>query len=142
MSDINYSDLHILVIDDEPFMRKLLERLLNDIGTGAISLAANGVEGLSIVGQSRAPIDLVICDLEMLEMPEMNGLEFVKTLRSQKNIQSSDLPVLILTGHSGEDSVRNAASLGINGYLVKPISRNLLEARIAKAISTPATNLD
>ena len=131
--------MHILVIDDEPFMRKLLERLLNDIGTGAISLAANGVEGLSIVGQSRAPIDLVICDLEM---PEMNGLEFVKTLRSQKNIQSSDLPVLILTGHSDEDSVRNAASLGINGYLVKPISRNLLEARIAKAISTPATNLD
>ena len=51
-------------------------------------------------------------------MPEMDGLEFVKTVRGRADAPYARVPILILTAHSDEDIVHDAAKLGINGYLV------------------------
>lgn len=135
MSEQLFRPLHILIIDDEPFMRKLIERTLVDIGVGVVSHAGNGLEGIELLSRSDGNIDLAICDLEM---PEMNGFDFVKQVRSGSVVKQKDLPILIVTGHSDEKTVRGAAGLGINGYLVKPISKNSLESRIKKAIQPVA----
>jgi len=131
MNDVRWRNLHVLVIDDEIFMRKLIERTLHDIDVGVVTMAENGVEGLMQVKRAGSPIDVIICDLEM---PEMDGFDFVKALRSDDEVPNPDLPVLIVTGHADEETVRQAAELGINGYLVKPISKIALEKRLAKAI--------
>ena len=131
MNDVSWENIHVLVIDDEIFMRKLIERTLRDMDVGLVSLAENGIDGLMQVKRAGSPIDVIICDLEM---PEMNGFDFVKTLRNDSEVPNTNVPVLIVTGHADEETVRNAASLGINGYLVKPISKKGLESRLTKAI--------
>jgi len=133
MSEEFFRPLHILVIDDEAFMRKLIERTLTDMGVGIISQAANGIEGIDFMSRTDGKIDLVICDLEM---PEMNGFDFVKQVRGGSVLKEKNIPILILTGHADESTVKDAAGLGINGYLVKPISRKSLESRITKAIQS------
>ena len=134
MTKEDFKHWHILIIDDEAFMRKLIERTLNDIGIGIISQASNGREGLSLLQSAKSKVDLVICDLEM---PEMNGFDFVRQVRSSVDERfDNNLPILILTGHADEETVRGAADLGINGYLVKPVSRKSLESRISKTISS------
>ena len=69
MSEVNFDRLTILLIDDEPFMRSLVERVLFEFGTRNILNAENGEDGLRIV-RTRKKIDLIICDLEM---PTMDG---------------------------------------------------------------------
>jgi len=133
MTEVNFDRLTILLIDDEPFMRSLLERVLFEFGTRNILNAENGEEGLRIV-RTRKKIDLVICDLEM---PTMDGFAFVRELRRDEDPKVAATPVLILTGHSDEDNVHDALSLGINGFLVKPISRGTLESRVVAALKSP-----
>ncbi len=125
--------LVIMIIDDEPFMRKLIIRVLNEIGIFNIEEANNGAEGLNQLATATERPTLIICDLEM---PGIDGFEFVRKLRAAKDEQFKNLPVLIVTGHAEPESVRSAVDAGIHGYLVKPISRQALESRIATALET------
>ena len=131
MANVDMKSLSILVIDDEPFIRTLVVRLLRDLGVTKIVEAGDGAEGLKKVSTQT---DLIICDLDM---PNMNGFEFVSKLRTLDSIPKPTVPVLILTGHGDEDSVRGAIDLGINAYLVKPVSKQALETRINKAVTSP-----
>jgi two-component system, chemotaxis family, chemotaxis protein CheY len=131
MTNVDMEALNILVIDDEAFIRTLIVRLLRDLGVKKIVEAGDGAEGLKKV---TSQTDLVICDLEM---PNMDGFEFVRQLRALDSIPNPTLPVLILSGHREEASVRGAINLGINGYLVKPVSKQALEAKIYKAVTSP-----
>lgn len=126
-------DLKVLIIDDEPFMRKLLIRLLIDIGVSEIQEASDGADGLNQLARNPEKPNLIICDLEM---PGINGFEFVRKLRAAKMPEFSNLPVLIVTGNAGSDSVEDAVNAGIHGYLVKPISRNMLESRMSSALDS------
>jgi two-component system, chemotaxis family, chemotaxis protein CheY len=134
MAKIDMSSLKVLVIDDEDFMRKLIGRVLHDIGVREIVLAENGAQGLGSVQALGAQIDVIICDLEM---PTMNGTEFVRNLRKLPDQQMSRIPVVILTGHSDEDHIIGVVEQGINGYLVKPVAKKALEARLSNAIMGP-----
>lgn len=132
MSENPYTQMHVLVVDDEPFIRKLVERTLIDIGVGDVSQSGNGKEALDFLQSENNRADLVICDLEM---PEMNGFEFVKQVRNYDGEKfDPGLPIIILTGHADEGSVKDATSLGIDGYLVKPFSRKSLEMVMLKYI--------
>jgi EAL domain-containing protein (putative c-di-GMP-specific phosphodiesterase class I) len=110
--------LHILVLDDEPFMLKLLARMLARQGCGNVSTAATGVAGLEIV-RGPSPPHLILCDLNM---PEMDGIEFIRKLVEHKYTGS-----LILV--SGEDTrllqaaaqLAVAHSLQLLGHLGKPV---------------------
>ncbi|NGZ86312.1 EAL domain-containing response regulator [Duganella aceris] len=110
--------LHILLLDDEPFMLKLLGRMLARQGCANITLAEGGAAGLAVV-HGDSPPDLILCDLNM---PEMDGIEFIRRL-VEHNYRGS----LILV--SGEDSrMLQAASqlalahgLRLLGHLAKPV---------------------
>ncbi len=130
--NIDYSTIKILVIDDEPFIRKLIVRILFDIGIKNTSEADNGLKAINKIIQSRTNFDLIICDLEM---PIISGLEFLKTLRKHPEVRAPETPVVILTGHSDEDNIYDAVMLGIHGFLTKPVSRNDLEAKIKMGLT-------
>jgi two-component system chemotaxis response regulator CheY len=131
-TEIDYSMVKLLVIDDEPFIRKLIVRLLIEIGIKNVIEADNGLKGINKIIQSRTNFDLIICDLEM---PTLNGLDFLKTLRKHPQVKAPQTPVVILTGHSDEDNIYDAVMLGIHGFLTKPVSRNDLEAKVKQALT-------
>lgn len=137
MPGIDYQNLHVLIIEDDAFMRELILRVLGELGVSNIDTAMDGAEGMGKLSLARNPIDLIICDLEM---PKMNGLQFVKRLRSMAVPSQADIPVLIVTGHSGESNVKNAMKLGVQGFLVKPISKAGLEKRIVAALELPSAD--
>ncbi|MCW8834989.1 MAG: response regulator [Rhodospirillales bacterium] len=128
----------VLVIDDEPMMRKLLGGLLHDIGFTNVYEAEDGAEALKRL-ETSSDIDVVLCDLEM---PIIGGLEFVGMLRSSKAALNPQVPVLIVTGHGLQKNVRDAVNLGIHGFLVKPVSRKALEDRIVRALKSSAIDPD
>ena len=134
MAEIDIKRLDILVIDDEPFMRRLITRVLSELELEKVSVAADGAEGLAKINESLNGFDLIICDLEM---PNMDGFEFVRKLRETAPSPNADTPVLIVTGHSDPESIKGAVEAGIHGYLVKPISKLALEKRIIAAMSSP-----
>ncbi len=116
-------------------MRRLIMRVLYELGVKHSIEAENGAEGLTQVNTLNGKLDLIICDIEM---PVMNGLTFIERLRKGlAGKASKDIPVVILTGHSDEDNIQKAVELGIQGFLVKPISSAALEKRIITSIDAP-----
>ncbi len=133
MADIDLEKLRVLLIDDETFTRRTIVQTLYGLGIKKVTEAADGLEGLTIFSNARNTFNLVICDLEM---PKMDGLEFVRQLRKKEYLPNSNVPILILTGHSEPENVQSAVKAGINGYLIKPVSNKQLEKRIIAALTS------
>lgn len=131
MAEIDMRTVKVLVIDDEPFIRQLLIRALAEIEINETVGAGNGADGLARVKEIGGKLDVILCDLDM---PKMNGFEFVRRLRKLPDPEQANLPVVIVTGNSQEESVRSAIDLGISGFLVKPVTSQALQQRIEKAI--------
>ena len=124
--------IHILVVEDEKFMRSLICRLLYELETRKTTDVENGEEGIKALAADAPLVDVILLDIEM---PEMDGLEFLQLVRhSEGTLQTPDVPVIMLTGHSGDDKVKRALDLGIQGYLLKPVSKKAMLTRIIHAI--------
>jgi|SRR5579862_2678127 len=124
--------LKVLVVDDDPRMRKVVRALLQVIGIRDIHEARDGQSGLATIC-ARAP-DLVILDWEM---PSPNGPEFMRMVRSPGTFPLPDVPVIMLTGYSERSRVAEAMRLGVNEYLLKPVSSTALLARIVSILVKP-----
>ena len=117
----------ILVVDDEPHIRRVLSAILGAHGYD-VRTASDGMKGL--VKLEREPADLVILDLMM---PGANGLEILSKIRSDP--KRSGTPVIILTA-KGQDTDREAAMAGgADDFLTKPFSPKKLIARIQEILS-------
>jgi len=134
MADTDFGSLKVLIVDDEAFMRTLIVRILSEIGISDVQTARDGAEALRLIGERNTVPNIIICDLEM---PEMDGFEFVRRLRANDSPVLQSLPVLIVTGHAEPANVYDAVNAGIHGYLVKPISKKALEGRITAALTSP-----
>lgn len=108
----------ILIVDDSATMRKIIMRVLRqaDITCESILEAENGVEGLKAL-TSNPDIELILSDINM---PEMNGIEFVKAVR--QNHDKTSLPMVMITTEGGEAMVDSAVTNGANGYVTKPFT--------------------
>ncbi|MFZ0607069.1 MAG: response regulator [Xanthobacteraceae bacterium] len=124
--------LKVLVVDDEPSMRKVVRALLQALGVKDIHEAAEGNDGLNKICM-RTP-DLVILDWEM---PVPNGPDFMRVLRSPETFPLPDVPVIMLTGYSERSRVAEAMQLGVNEFLLKPVSSTDLLARIVSILVNP-----
>ena len=109
--------LRTLIIDDSSVMRKILQRALGQAGfaVGEVLEAGNGYEALDILRQKK--VDLVLSDMNM---PVMDGLEFMRQLRSVENARG--VPVLMITTEGSESHVMEAISCGAAGYIRKPFT--------------------
>jgi CheY-like chemotaxis protein len=124
--------LNVLVVDDSQFMRKLVRNLLVNIGVKNIYEAADGIAGLDAI-RTVEP-DLVILDWEM---PLLNGPELVRIVRSPGVFPTPDLPIIMLSAHGERWRVVEAVRLGVNEYLVKPVSAKALLDRIVSILAIP-----
>ena len=123
----------ILIIDDDPDIRDVLELSLSEYYT--VIAAVNGKEGLVLV-KSKNP-DLIITDYNM---PVMSGPEFCKNLR--KDILFRHLPVIMLTGKGETKDMVVGIEAGADDYLVKPFEPETLLARIRMILKRTIRSLD
>lgn len=122
----------VLVVDDEHYMRKVIRTLLMSIGVRTIYEAPDGVAGLDLI-RTRGP-DLVILDWEM---PGLDGAGFVRMVRSPATFPCPDVPVIMLTGHGERSRVVEAISIGVNEFLLKPVSSKALQDRMISVLANP-----
>lgn len=116
------SKKQVLIIDDQPVMRKLLEQFLKD-KYEVISLE-NGKEALEWMYDGNIP-DVVIADLNM---PEIDGFEYIKRVRESAFFQ--DIPLIVLSGEDSSAERIKCLKLGANDYLIKPFNPEELALRI------------
>lgn len=124
----------ILVVDDEKFTRDIVCRLLADIGYKSVIEAEDGQKALKMFMTHKSNVGLVILDIEM---PKLNGVEFLRLVRTNPLSPNKDVPVVMLTGHSDMENLAEAAKLGIHGFLAKPLSKANLEKQIKRALTSP-----
>jgi two-component system, chemotaxis family, chemotaxis protein CheY len=124
--------LRVLIVDDEPTMRKVTRSLLQAIGVRTIHEANDGRAGLEAIC-SFGP-DVVILDWEM---PSPNGPEFVRTVRSPETFALPDVPIIMLTGYGERSRVEEAVNLGVNDFLLKPVLTQALMGRLVSLIAKP-----
>jgi CheY-like chemotaxis protein len=117
----------ILVVDDEPGIRALVQRVLEPLGYDVLS-AADGVEALSIVAGHKAPIHLLITDVVM---PKMGGRELATKLTGLR----ADLPVIFLSGYP--DSTRGDAATGhaAHAFITKPFTPTILTRKVRDVLN-------
>ncbi|WP_374360068.1 response regulator [Pseudoduganella danionis] len=132
------ADLHFLVVDDFSGMRAVIGNLLKDLGYGKVTEAADGREALARLNHNDAvpPINFIITDLNM---PQMDGLELLKTVRATREFRK--MPVLIVTAEGKRDNILSVAQAGADGYIVKPFTSATLKDKIEKIVqkrSVPA----
>lgn len=118
-----FSDLKILLVEDQDDAREMLRDMMNQLGITQIFEAADGTEALKFLESAYDFIDLVICDWNM---PEKSGVEVLKELREV----NKSLPFLMVTGRKDMDSVVEAKSSGVTAYISKPFSDKQLEAKL------------
>jgi len=117
--------LRTLIVDDSSVMRKIVARALQQGGVsiGQILEAGNGAEALDILRQQR--VDLVLSDINM---PVMDGLEFVRQLQSVENAKGT--PVVMITTEGSESHVMQAISCGARGYIRKPFTPDQMKQHV------------
>ena len=115
----------VLIVDDSSVMRKIVGRSLRQAGLDLVQVleASNGSEALSLAREN--PLDLILSDINM---PLMDGLEFVRQLRGIESAQHT--PVVMITTEAGEGHVVQALSLGASGYIRKPFTPEQIKERV------------
>lgn len=117
----------ILIIDDHPATRKLLEDILGHMYH--VLLASNGLEALELVREN-PQIDMVLLDIIM---PGMNGYEVCQRLKEDE--RTADIPVVFLTVMEEDHDEARGFAVGVTDYIIKPISRLRLLARVKNQLA-------
>lgn len=122
------AELKILAVDDSPTMRRIIINTLKRAGFNDVVEAKDGKDALAKMKVEKP--NFVITDWNM---PEMDGLTFITTLRSMAEYK--DLPVLMVTTRSVKEDIVDAMKAGVNNYIVKPFTPETLKAKIDQMVS-------
>jgi two-component system chemotaxis response regulator CheY len=122
----------VLVVDDEHYMRKVVRALLMSVGVRTVFEAPDGPSGLEAIRNNQP--DLVILDWQM---PGLDGAGFVRMVRSPDTFPFPDLPIIMLTGHGERSKVIEAIQIGVNEFLLKPVSSKALYNRLVSVLTKP-----
>jgi two-component system, chemotaxis family, chemotaxis protein CheY len=118
-------NIKILVVDDFATMRKVLKNLLKQAGYENIVEAEDGVTAFRTLKSQK--IDFVISDWNM---PNMTGIELLKAIRADSDLAT--MPFLMVTAEALQDNVIAAVKAGVNNYIVKPFTAEVLNEKITK----------
>ncbi len=124
--------LWVLIVDDNQYMRKMIRALLVNCGVKDIHEAADGIAALDAI-RTVAP-DVVILDWEM---PLLSGAELVRIVRSPGVFPMPDVPIIMLSAHGERWRVVEAVRLGVNEFLIKPVSAKALYDRLQSIVMRP-----
>ena len=120
--------MKILAVDDQPLILKSIDKKLSNAGYD-ITLANGGTEAIKALSIEMP--DLILLDLEM---PDINGIEVIKHIR---NNLRSHVPIIVMSGDDRENTIVEAFELGVDDYVEKPVSFNVLLARVQKHLKQP-----
>jgi two-component system, chemotaxis family, chemotaxis protein CheY len=123
-------NIRALIVDDSSVMRKIVERSLRQAGIGISQIleAGNGAEALGVLKDNK--VDLILCDINM---PVMDGLEFVKALAGVESAKG--VPVVMITTEGSEGHVVQALSAGARGYIRKPFTPDQVKEHIIPVLA-------
>jgi two-component system chemotaxis response regulator CheY len=124
--------LCVLVVDDNQYTRKMIRNLLVNCGIKDIYEASDGIAALDTI-RTVGP-DVVVLDWEM---PLLNGAELVRIVRSPGVFPMPDVPIIMLSGYGERWRVVEAVRLGVNEYLIKPVSAKALYDRLVSITMQP-----
>lgn len=120
------TNMKIMIVDDCSTTRKLIGLYLKGKGYDLI-FAENGLDALEKLAKEK--INLILSDLNM---PYMDGIELLRSIRSDPRL--ADIPFLMVTTEADEDEKTRAINLGANGYLVKPVTAEILIQHLKKIL--------
>jgi two-component system, chemotaxis family, chemotaxis protein CheY len=123
-------EVRALIIDDSAVMRKIVERSLRQAGVNLTQVleAGNGAEALGVLQDKQ--VDLILCDINM---PIMDGLEFVKQLSTLESAKG--VPVVMITTEGSESHVVQALSCGARGYIRKPFTAEQVKEHVIPVLA-------
>ncbi|NND33028.1 MAG: response regulator, partial [Saprospiraceae bacterium] len=121
---LNDQDIEVLVVDDEPVNRQVLENHLSLAGY-KVTQASSGQEALDIISSKRTKFDMILLDIMM---PRMSGYEVCNALRTK--YLPSELPIVLLTAKNQVNDLVEGFNVGANDYLTKPFAKDELLSRI------------
>lgn len=124
------SEIRTLIVDDSSVMRKIVERALRQAGLDALVVheAGSGTEGLEVLKSKK--VDLILSDINM---PSMDGLEFLRQIRAQQ--LAPGVPVVMITTESSEEHVKAAIQAGARGYIRKPFTAEQVKERVLPLVA-------
>jgi len=132
-----FDRLRLLVIDDDRAILELVDAMLRMAGVGSVIKSASCLAALNILADQTKKIDCIVCDHSM---PNMTGVELLREIRAGHYTHvPRDIPFIMLTAHGQEAVVRAAVSLDVNGYIVKPVSKDALVKAVHRAFGRPVT---
>jgi two-component system chemotaxis response regulator CheY len=123
--------MRVMIVDDANLQRLYYRRILEEAGF-AVDEAQNGLEALEKL--LLAPADLVIADINM---PKMDGITFLETLRKQ-DLPLASIPTIVTSTESGERDIAAARAAGANYYKTKPVDARTLEQLATMFCGIPA----
>jgi len=122
--------LNILLIEDDMIEIMKFNRVLNTMEIKHIIIEAhNGEDALALLNQKKAIPDIILLDLNM---PKINGIEFLEILKSNPSLRH--IPAIILTTSSNHKDVKECYKIGIAGYIIKPLKYEDYVLKIKKTI--------
>jgi len=123
------SEIRALIVDDSSVMRKIVERSLRQAGLDPLVVheAGSGVEGVELL--KAQTVDLILSDINM---PAMDGLEFLRQIQAQN--LAPGVPVVMITTESSEEHVKQAIEAGARGYIRKPFTAEQVKERVLPLI--------
>ena len=118
--------LDVLIVDDSAAIRKILQRVLRqaEIPIGAVYEASDGVEALEML--KKQTVGLILSDINM---PNMDGLEFLTKVRAEQAWQS--LPIVMVSTEGTQAKVLEAVERGASGYVRKPFTAEQIKEKLA-----------
>ncbi|PHM16458.1 MAG: two-component system response regulator [Sulfuricurvum sp. PD_MW2] len=120
--------MKFLVVDDSSTMRRIIKNTLVRLGYENILEGEDGLQGWNTL-DNHPDTKMLITDWNM---PEMNGLELVRKVRADSRFE--DLPIIMITTEGGKTEVITALKAGVNNYIVKPFTPQVLNEKLAAVL--------
>ena len=120
--------MKVLVVEDSKTMRMIIKHLLDDIGVTDVEEAANGMEALTALVNTR--FDLIIMDVHM---PEMDGVELLDKIKASTH---DETPLIVVTSDSDHRTIDKMRDAGASAYVTKPFTKEKLATTIKLVCGT------
>ena len=121
-------DMKVLVVDDYSSMRRIVKGVLKQLGFKHFIEAKDGKEALDELNKDE--FGLIVSDWNM---PNMNGLDFLKAVRADENLKS--IPFIMVTAEGQKDCVIEAARAGVSNYIIKPFTPETFSEKLQKVFT-------
>ena len=118
-------NMKVMIVDDFATMRRILRNILKQIGFKNIIEADDGKHALKELKKEK--VDLIMCDWNM---PEMPGIELLKTVRSDDELK--EIPFVMVTAEAQKDNILEAVKSGVSNYVVKPFTAETITEKLTK----------